>query len=173
MKQRIMIVDDDAFQRCALLAVLERNFRGRDVAIAGFAGPADALASAQASDVSVVIADYRMPGMDGVEFLRRIRALRPRCVRLMLTAHGDMATAIDAVNQAEVFRYLQKPWSADLLGGVRDALARHRMLERDWENATATARAETLEQRALRELEASEPGITHVRWSHDGAVIFE
>ena len=172
--RRIMVVEDEALQRKALEVALARQFPGDDVVVEAFADPAAALARARAVDVAVAVADYRMPGMNGIAFLRALRAVRPLATRLMLTASADIDTAVMAVNSAELFRFIRKPWDQSLRRAVADALARHEEVAAAEYLRAATVPApsgETAAARALRELEASEPGITHVRWGPDGSVL--
>jgi len=172
--RRIMLVEDEALQRQALETTLVRQFADADTAVESFADAAAALARARAVDVAVVVADYRMPKMNGIAFLRAMRVLRPLAVRLMLTASADVDTAVMAVNSAELFRYIRKPWDHSLRTAVAEALARHEeVATAEFLRAAtlATTSAESPEARALRELEASEPGITRVRWGPDGSVL--
>jgi len=70
----------------------------------------------------VVVSDFRMPGMNGVEFLSRIKQLSPRTQRIMLTGLADQHAIEDAVNRSEIFRFVSKPWSdAQLLMTVQSA----------------------------------------------------
>ena len=64
---------------------------------------------------AVVVSDYRMPKMDGVEFLRQVREKDPDTLRIMLTGFADLQTAIKAVNQSQVFRFLTKPCPPEVL----------------------------------------------------------
>jgi response regulator RpfG family c-di-GMP phosphodiesterase len=64
---------------------------------------------------AVVIADFRMPEMDGIQFLSRVKEVSPDTVRIMLTGQADLNTAIDAVNSGHIFRFLTKPCPADTL----------------------------------------------------------
>ena len=64
---------------------------------------------------AVVIADFRMPEMDGIQFLSRVKEISPDTVRIMLTGHADLNTAIDAVNSGNIFRFLTKPCPVDIL----------------------------------------------------------
>lgn len=172
--RRILIVEDEALQRKAIEMALGRQFDGDAVVVEAYADPLVALTRAQAVDVAVVIADYRMPGMNGIAFLREMRTVRPLAMRLMLTASADIDTAVMALNHAEVFRFIRKPWDQTLRKAVVEALARHEELagaERTRANAPQPARDESPEARAMRELEAMEPGITHVRWGPDGSVL--
>ena len=64
---------------------------------------------------AVVVSDQRMPGMDGVELLSRIKESSPDTTRIMLTGNADQATAMEAVNRGSIFRFLTKPCDSDLL----------------------------------------------------------
>ncbi|HEX6477040.1 MAG TPA: response regulator, partial [Acidimicrobiales bacterium] len=60
--------------------------------------------------VGLLLADHRMPQMNGVEFLERARELYPEARRVLLTAYADTEAAIGAINKADVDYYLMKPW---------------------------------------------------------------
>ncbi len=62
--------------------------------------------------VDVVVADYMMPEMDGIEFLKRVRQLYPRTVRLMLSGASDMHSLIETINEGAIYKFLEKPASA-------------------------------------------------------------
>jgi len=64
---------------------------------------------------AVVVSDMRMPGMDGVRFLSKVREKSPQSVRMMLTGHSDTQTAIQAINEGNIFRFLTKPCPPDVL----------------------------------------------------------
>jgi signal transduction histidine kinase len=69
-------------------------------------------------EVHIVMTDQRMPGMSGVEFLRRVREAQPDAVRLLFTGYADIKAVIDAINQGNVFRYITKPWDPDELQSI-------------------------------------------------------
>jgi len=71
-------------------------------------------------DVSVVLADQRMPGKTGVDFFEEIRELYPSPVRMLITAFSDIEAVIDAVNKGSIFRYIKKPWSDDEIKSAID-----------------------------------------------------
>ncbi len=105
MEAVIFLVDDDDGSRDAMRRALERvGYRVRP-----FAEAADALQRIEAGDtVDAVISDVRMPGMDGYEFLRRVRALRPALPFLLVTAYGDVDQAVNALQEG-ADDYLTKP----------------------------------------------------------------
>ena len=78
---------------------------------------------------AVLVADQRMPGMDGLDLLARARVACPDTVRVMLTGNSDQQTAIDAVNEGAIFRFLHKPCDSVVLGRTLDqALRQHELL---------------------------------------------
>jgi CheY-like chemotaxis protein len=80
--------------------------------------------------VAVVIADMRMPNMDGATFLARARQLSPHAVRILLTGQTELDAAIQAINEGQIFRFLTKPCSPPtLLRAVEAALEQHRLLQ--------------------------------------------
>jgi response regulator RpfG family c-di-GMP phosphodiesterase len=78
---------------------------------------------------AVVVSDMRMPDMNGIELLGKVRTLAPDTVRIMLTAHADIETAINAVNEGSVFRFLTKPADkAGLIKAISAGLAQYRLI---------------------------------------------
>ena len=107
MSEKILFVDDEP-------AVLEgyRRLLHKDFQVDTAVGAGDGLAAIAATrddPYSVVVSDIRMPEMNGVEFLSRVRIASPDTVRMALTGHADIQTAIDAVNEGSIFRFLTKP----------------------------------------------------------------
>jgi len=91
--------------------------------------------------VDLVISDMRMPGMDGAQFLERIRHLQPHAVRILLTGYADISSTIAAINGGEIHRYIAKPWDDnDILLVVREALARRDLELRNRELTELTRR---------------------------------
>lgn len=128
-RARVLVVDDEA----NVLAALRRALRARGHEVATAEGGAQALDLMGQQGFDAIISDMRMPGMDGAQFLQAARSLQPRAVRLLLTGHADTASALQAVNQGEVFRYLTKPWDdAQLHAALGEGLDRERLrAERD------------------------------------------
>ncbi len=107
----VVLVDDEP----PILAALKRLVRHEPWQVHTFSRPADALAFLEQHEADVVVADFRMPEMNGVELLRRVRELRPNAQRVMLTGYADPHALEDAVNRSEVFRFVSKPWDDQLL----------------------------------------------------------
>jgi response regulator RpfG family c-di-GMP phosphodiesterase len=120
---RILVVDDDPL----ILAALSRILQSEGYEVITHTDPAQA---AKEEGFQVVLTDFMMPLLNGVELLRTLREKNPRAVRLMLTAAADFRTASEAVNRGEVFRLLGKPWSlSELTSAVRQAFEHFRLVE--------------------------------------------
>ena len=108
---RILCVDDDP---CVLSAYQRQLRKYFDVAVA--AGGEEGLEQISAAGpFAVVVSDLRMPGMDGVAFLSRVRQASPDTVRMMLTGQADLDTAMQAVNEGNIFRFMSKPCAPETL----------------------------------------------------------
>ena len=107
-RPRVLFVDDDERVLNALRALFRADY---EVILAG--NTAEALALLRAEPVPIVVSDQRMPGTTGVEFLREVRKLYPRTVRLLLTGYTDLAAMVGSINEGEVFRFVKKPWDND------------------------------------------------------------
>jgi response regulator RpfG family c-di-GMP phosphodiesterase len=111
MKTKILCVDDDP----NILTGFQRSLR-KQFNIETALGGEEALALLrQEEPYAVIVADMRMPGMDGVQFLAQARAIAPDSVRFMLTGNADQETAIEAVNKGNVFQFLTKPCPPEIL----------------------------------------------------------
>ena len=105
MSERILCVDDDPNILDAYQRGLRKQFR-----IVTALGAEQALGMLDAqSPYAVIVSDMRMPGMDGVQFLASVKQKVPDTVRMMLTGNADQETAIEAVNEGNIFRFLTKP----------------------------------------------------------------
>jgi EAL domain-containing protein (putative c-di-GMP-specific phosphodiesterase class I) len=121
-RPRVLLVDDDP----RILAGLRRQlYRQYDVVTAD--GGAEGLAVLHSQDpFAVVISDMRMPGMDGATFLAQVRASAPQTTRMLLTGQTELSTAIRAINDGQVFRFLDKPCPPEVLDRcLQEAVARH------------------------------------------------
>ncbi len=134
MPDRILIIDDDA----NLLAGLQRQLRKHyDLTCAqgGHEG-VEAVETAMTgrTPFAVVVSDMRMPGMDGVETLSRIKEIAPDTVRMMLTGNADQQTAIDAINMGSIFRFFSKPCPPErLMEGLNAGIEQYRLINAEKE----------------------------------------
>jgi len=133
----LLLVDDEP----SILSSLRRLFRPQGYRILAAEGGAAALDLVANDTVDLVISDMRMPGMDGAQFLERIRHLQPHAVRILLTGYADISSTIAAINGGEIHRYIAKPWDDnDILLVVREALARRDLELRNRELTELTRR---------------------------------
>ncbi len=118
----VLVVDDEPRVLDALEAILAAEFR---VLRAG--GGEDALTLLRVEpDVAVIVTDYRMPGMSGVELLRHSQDLAPEAVRIVLTAYTDVDSLMEAINTGRIYHFVAKPWDPkELLVIVRRAVERY------------------------------------------------
>jgi response regulator RpfG family c-di-GMP phosphodiesterase len=111
MSERILLVDDDP----NLLAGCRRNLHGKFDVTTAEGGQKALNTLAQDGPFAVILADMRMPGIDGVQLLARVRETSPDTVRMMLTGNADLESAAQAVNEGQIFRFLTKPCPPELL----------------------------------------------------------
>ncbi|ANE56958.1 MULTISPECIES: response regulator [Methylomonas] len=168
---KILIVDDEP----NVLKALSRLLKAYATVTVESAEEALLIAEQQAFDL--VISDYRMPGINGIDFLILFKRLQPDAIRVVLTGFADLEGAQHAINEAEVFRFINKPWSnLEIVHVVESGLAHKRMLLENRALADQVRAQQKLlaEKDALiRALEAEEPGITKVNWAADGSIILD
>lgn len=123
--EKILMLDDDP----NLLSAFRRQLR-KDFELETCSSANDALnLFKEKNNFAVVLVDMQMPQMSGVEFLKEIQKNYPDTVRLMLTGNADQKTAVRAVNEGAIFRFLNKPVSnEDITKALNDALTQHRLI---------------------------------------------
>ncbi|SEL89283.1 Response regulator receiver domain-containing protein [Roseateles sp. YR242] len=180
MTERILVVDDEpgilhALQRLLRQGLVDGN--GQRYLVDECASGELALEHASVHVYALAISDYRMPEMNGVDFLSALRRLQPDCQRIILSGYTDLNGLIRAVNEAGITRFIAKPWTDyELLSAVREVLkVRELTLEsRRLADIVRTQQGQLNAHEAeLRRLERMEPGITHVNWAEDGSFILE
>jgi response regulator RpfG family c-di-GMP phosphodiesterase len=125
MKEKILCVDDELNILEGYQRALRKEFH-IDIAVGGEPGLE---AIANRGPYAVIVSDMRMPGMDGIQFLSLVKTLAPNSVRMMLTGNADQQTAIDAVNEGSIFRFLTKPCSPEMLAKALSAgIMQHRLI---------------------------------------------
>ncbi len=108
----VLIVDDEEMVVRSLesFLTLETSYE-----VLTFVSPEKALGALADTRVQVVMADFMMPGMDGISFLKEARETQPEATRILLTGYADKENAIRAINEAGLYHYLEKPWDNEHL----------------------------------------------------------
>jgi len=160
----LLIVDDEENVRNAL----KRSLRNEGYVVLAAEGPQDGLRLFKEYPIDIVVSDHLMPHMTGIEFLKLVRDRYPDVARIMLTGYADMDTAIKAINEGEIYRFLQKPWDDLELKVLLHLALEHVHLERENRRLLATVRRQS---DYLRELEERYPGIDKVTRDATGAIV--
>jgi response regulator RpfG family c-di-GMP phosphodiesterase len=125
MNTKILCVDDEL----NVLEAFKRSLR-KDFDISVAEGGEEGLAMIESDGpFAVVVSDMRMPGMDGLQFLNRVKDVAPDTVKIMLTGNSDQQTAMDAVNESNIFRFLSKPCPPESLArALKAGLEQYRLI---------------------------------------------
>jgi DNA-binding NtrC family response regulator len=127
-KDSVLIVDDEEMVLTSLSTYLLLE---SDYEVVTFTSALPALAHLRHTAVGLIISDFLMPEMDGISFLTRARELCPDAPRVLLTGYADKENAIKAINQVELYQYVEKPWDNDALRIIiRNGLERRQLLAR-------------------------------------------
>ncbi len=122
---RVLFVDDEL----NVLRGLERNLRKRFEVSTASSGEEGLRTLDEQGPFAVVVSDFRMPKMNGVQFLTKVRERSPNSVRMLLTGQADMSATVDAINHSEIFRFLNKPLRhSDLVSTLEAALEQYRLI---------------------------------------------
>lgn len=126
----IVIVDDEK----QILEALQRlfDFEGIDVFVT--IDPDEALSVIEKNSVKLIISDYRMPKINGVDLLEKVKAKRADLMRIILTGQADIQAVQDAINKVQVFRFINKPWDDDdLILTVAEAIRQYDLVKENKE----------------------------------------
>lgn len=144
MTDTALFVDDEEY----VLNAVQRLFAESPIRILRTESAREALELVSAQEIAVIVSDNLMPGMSGIELLSRVKETSPDTVKILMTAHADLPTAINAINEGEVFRFIVKPWDNELLKQtVEDAVNRYRVVQslKKADEATLLSLAQTIE----------------------------
>jgi response regulator RpfG family c-di-GMP phosphodiesterase len=128
--ERILFVDDDP----SLLSGISRQLHGKFQVVTAEGGVEGLRKMEQEGPFAVIVADMRMPDMNGIQLLQKIQSIAPHTVRIMLTGNADLGTAMHAVNEGNIFRFLEKPCHKDTLEWALQSgleLYRHKTAEKE------------------------------------------
>jgi len=166
MKSRILLVDDEV----NVLASLSRALFDEPYEVVTADSAEKALEIMKSRSFKVVMSDERMTGMQGAEFLARVRELYPHTVRILLTGHATLDAALRAVNLGEIYRFFTKPWNdIEIKAAVRSAMEKYD-LEDENRRLLSTVKRQSLE---IMVLERRFPGISRVEKDAQGNFVLD
>jgi two-component system probable response regulator PhcQ len=163
-KQTILVVDDDEL----FLEYIQRALTSENCNVITTSSGKEGLDILGKQQVSVVISEYKIPLMSGLEFLEKVRIIYPDIVTIMVTDHADIKLAIKAINEAGVYKFLLKPWDdIDFKSTIKKTLESLQVIkERD-----ELIRKVKTHEVTLKDLEKRYPGITKVERDEDGYIL--
>lgn len=124
MKEKILIIDDDEH----ILKTCERLLRSKDYHCFVFSSARKALENAELIQPAVVVADQRMPEIEGTVLLEMIRRTMPFTIRIIMTGYADLNAIISNINNGNIFKFIKKPWDdLSFLNEIEKAIEQYRM----------------------------------------------
>jgi len=170
---KIQLVDDEPH----ILSALQRLLRPQGWVLHPFDNPETALSALAEHRYAVIVCDLNMPQLDGLTYLQFARQRQPDALRMLLSAHGDRATLMQAINRAEVYRFLSKPWeNYEIESALQAAVDLYQLRDENrrlLEQVSGQQNTLDRQRRELLRLETEHPGLTRVRRDADGAVLLD
>jgi FixJ family two-component response regulator len=152
IKHNIMLIDDEE----NILKSLQRLFLGEEYGVYAFTTGNEALEALEEREYSLILSDYRMPELNGIDFLKLAKVKAPEAIRIILTGFADVDVAISAINEGEIYKFVEKPWDNNIIRvHIKRALEHYELLKERKEllemikkqNADLKEWNETLEKR--------------------------
>ena len=166
MEYSILVVDDHKIIR----DMLENSLSRESYTVHSADSAKEALKILSQEPIDVVISDEVMPAMTGTEFLAIVRKDYPDTIRIILTGHASLESAMHAINEGEIYRFLTKPCNLiDLSVTIRQALQQKHLKNEN----KRLAEIVKLQSFSLGEIEKKYPGITKVKKDSGGAIIID
>jgi DNA-binding NtrC family response regulator len=170
---QILLVDDDEL----IISAFRRTLRKFNWTIDAFSNPLDALAATETNHYNLLISDYMMPQMNGIDFLEQAHRNVPDALLIIMSANIDLQGLTDALNRANVHRFIPKPWDDLLLGRmITEAITHQNLVSENARLANEVRRQKAIidkQQQELARLEQESPGITQVEFDEDGAIVLD
>jgi len=170
----IMLLDDEENILKALKRTLSAN---KNWSVEIFTNGEEALQRVMKKQFDLYLSDYRMPEIDGISFLTGVKKLQPDSIRLILSGYTDLDALMGAINQAEIFRFITKPWNDDvLINSIKQALTyRDTLLENKRLADTVRKQQSELDKQKVifEEYKTKHPDLFKVEWSDDGSIIID
>ncbi len=120
----VLCVDDEP----SILKALRRVFLDESVELLIAGSGEEGLEVVREHDVNVVLSDFRMPVMDGVQFLSQVKSIQPESMRIVLSGFADINLIVTALNEGEIYRFIPKPWNDKELRDIVDKALQHQQV---------------------------------------------
>ena len=151
-KARVLLVDDEEMVITSVRAYLALE---ADYDLQGFTDPEKAAEYMKSNPFDVIVSDYLMPKVNGIQLLKRAKESAPEASRILLTGHSDKQSAIEAINDVALFQYVEKPWDNQQLllaiqGGVERARLLRDLRDKIAELATANDSLKDVQRRLIK-----------------------
>lgn len=160
----ILIVDDEP----NVISALTRVFMDEPYQIYSAKSASEAMEILKKHSIKVVISDERMPEISGSEFLSMVREQFPHIIRIMLTGHANIDSAMKAINEGEIYRFFTKPWNdMDIQFAVKAAIDKYN-LEEENRRLLDIIRQQVLN---IKLLERQFPGISQLDRDENGRIV--
>ncbi|MEJ2655764.1 MAG: response regulator [Desulfobacterales bacterium] len=163
-KQTILLVDKEKL----LLEFIQQELSDNNYNVITASNAKEGFDILEKQEVNMVISDYEIPKIDGLEFLKKVKITHPDILTIMITEQADIDLAIKAINEAGVYKFILKPWDdIKLKTTIKRALELLQVIkERDGLSQKVKSH-ETI----LKELEKRYPGITKIERDEDGYIL--
>ena len=163
-KYTILVVDDEEL----FIEYIQRMMSDENYNVVTAASAQEGLDILEKQQVSMVISEYEIPLINGLEFLEKVRIIYPNILTVMVTEHADIDLAIKAINEAGVYKFLLKPLDdIDFKNMIKKTLESLQVIkERD-----VLIRKVKTHESTLKDLEKRYPGITKVERDEDGYIL--
>lgn len=125
-QRHVLLVDDEDMVITSIRAFLQLE---TEYTVHAYTQPLEAVKHLETNPVDVVVSDYLMPKMTGLQLLAKAKEFQPEAARVLLTGHADKQSAIQAINAVGLYQYLEKPWdNSQLLLVINSAIERTQLL---------------------------------------------
>lgn len=125
---KILFVDDEEF----VLNAIKRLFMDESYTLLTARSAEQGIEILKKEDPQIIVSDYRMPGMNGIDFLKKVFLLRPDSVRIVLSGYADTSIVVQAINEGQIYKLIPKPWNDDELKiAISNAVDRYLLQKRN------------------------------------------
>ena len=164
MKHTILVVDDEEL----FIEYIQSVLSGKNYNVITASSGQEGLEILKKQSVNMVISEYKIPLMNGLEFLEKVRIIYPDILTIMVTDQPDIKLAIKAINEVGVYKFLLKPWDdIEFKNAIKKTLESLQVIkERD-----GLIRRVKTHEATLKDLEKRYPGITKVERDQDGNIL--